>query len=293
MKYFKKYLTYSIIGINIISIFISCSISNIIETNKFKTKEFKVSPKHFAELDGCFLAFDLKTKKLVANFGKIRCSQLYEPCSTFKLPLAIMAFESGILKDESTSYQWDGKKRFIDSWNADQTASSWMKNSVVWYSQKITPLLGKEKIQNYLQKFNYGNQDFSAGLTGAWLTITKNDSDKSKGSLKITAYEQLEFLKHFWNEDLSVSSESISKTKKIIYLESSPSGFKLHGKTGSGYLKNLKGDFGWFVGHVEGNGKEYLFVTTFTRDEKSSDSRFPGLLAKDLTKEILKDNFAW
>ena len=45
----------------------------------------------------------------------------------------------------------------------------------MWLSQLLTPQLEMPKIKNYLQKFNYGNQDFSAdvgknnGLTNAWL----------------------------------------------------------------------------------------------------------------------------
>ncbi len=255
--------------------------------------EFIIQKQHFEKADGCFVFYDMKSGKIVAVYGEERCRQRYAACSTFKWPLAAMAFDAGILKDENTLFKWDGIHRSIEAWNQDCTAASWMKNSVVWYSQRITPLLGRARLKSYLQAFQYGNQDISGGLTSAWLTITKTDSDPGKGTLKISAFEQLEFLKKFWGGKLPVSPDAIQKTKGITFLETSPQGYKLHGKTGSGYLDDPSGDFGWFIGHIGGPDSEYLFVTALTRDRKTSDAQFPGMVAKEITKAILKDNRIW
>ena len=198
-----------------------------------RAAEFKIQKSHFEQSEGCFIIYDLKTDKLLGIFGEERCKQPYAPCSTFKMPLAVMAFDAGVLKDENTLLKWDGIKRSIEAWDRDCTAASWMRNSVVWYSQRLTLLLGKTKVQSYLKGFNYGNQDISAGLTGFWLTASKTDSDPGRGSLKISAFEQLDFLKRFWSGKLPVSPDAIEKTKKITFLETSPNGFTLHGKTGS------------------------------------------------------------
>jgi len=53
-----------------------------------------------------------------------------------------MAFDAGILKDEGSGMKWDGTKTSRQEWNRDQTAASWMKYSVVWFSQRLTPQLG-------------------------------------------------------------------------------------------------------------------------------------------------------
>lgn len=258
-----------------------------------KAAEFTIQKSHFERSDGCFIIYDLKNDQILSIYGEERCKQRYAACSTFKMPLAVMAFDAGILNDENTIFKWDGIKRSMESWNQDSTAASWMRNSVVWYSQRITPLLGKARLQSYLKAFSYGNQDISAGLTGAWLTISKTDSDPGRGSLKISAFEQLDFLKRFWTGKLPVSPDAIDKTTRITFLETSPNGFTLHGKTGSGYLDDLQGDFGWFIGHIQGNAKEYLVITTFTRDRTISDARYPGMLAREITKAILKDNQIW
>lgn len=258
-----------------------------------KAAEFQIRKSHFERIDACFIIYDMKSQQILAVYGEERCKQRYVACSTFKMPLAVMAFDSGILKDENSLFRWDGIKRSNEAWNQDCTAASWMKNSVVWYSQRITPLLGKARLQSYLKAFNYGNQDISAGLTGAWLTDGKVGSDAGKGRLKISAFEQLEFLKSFWTDRLPVSADAIEKTKRITFIETSPNGFTLHGKTGSGYLDDLKSDLGWFIGHIQGNAREYLVVTAITRDEKGADARYPGMAAREITKAILLDNHIW
>ncbi|MBI5548841.1 MAG: class D beta-lactamase [Deltaproteobacteria bacterium] len=247
----------------------------------------------FAGLDGCFLAWDLKSDRLAGAHGDERCRRRLPACSTFKVPLALMAFDAGILESEETAMTWDGVPRPIESWNRDHTARSWMAHSVVWYSQRLTPRLGLERIQRYLDDFQYGNRDFSAGLTSAWLTITKTDSDPGKGSLQISAYEQLEFMKRLWRGELPVSAKAQERTQALTFLETSPGGFTLHGKTGSGYPADLDGDFGWFVGHLSGHGRQLVLVTSVVRDERSADARFPGLRAKELAKSVLVANQLW
>lgn len=258
-----------------------------------KETGFMIDSGRFAGMDGCAIVFDARMGKIAGVYGEKRCKERVTACSTFKVPLALMAFDSGVLSDESTVLKWDGVQWPFDSWNQDQTAASWLRNSVVWYSQRLTPMLGLEKIKAYLKAFDYGNQDFSSGLTSAWLTITKSDTNPDKGSLKISAYEELEFFRRFWRGALPVSGAAVEKTKKMIYLETSPGGYALHGKTGSGYLDGLTGDFGWFAGHVEGKGREYFVVTAVTRNGNAADARIPGLVAKELAKNILKDNSVW
>ena len=57
-----------------------------------------------------------------------------------------MGIENGVLKIAESSFKWGGNHNKIESWNADQTARTWLLNSVVWYSQKVTPQLGLDFI---------------------------------------------------------------------------------------------------------------------------------------------------
>jgi len=178
----------------------------------------------FAGRDGCFALYDLKAKTLVVRSNPDRCALRTSPCSTFKVPLALMGFDAGVLTDENSSMPWDGKKTTRDVWNRDQTAATWMQNSVVWFSQRLTPLLGMDKVKAYLAGFDFGNQDMSGGLTRAWL----------ESSLLVSPDEQLRFWGRFWREELPVSKHAFAMTKKITFVDTSEKGWILHGKTGSG-----------------------------------------------------------
>lgn len=244
---------------------------------------------YFPNKTGCFLLYNMTTNKFDKVIGEETCKKRFPACSTFKIPLAVMAFDSGALKDENEVYKWDGKKNFLPSWNQDTDAKKWMTNSTVWFSQRLTPKIGAEKIKKYLKDFHYGNEDMSAGLTVAWL-LQPNDPN----GLKITAYEQTEFLKNLWNSQLPVSKRSMELAKSLTFLETSPRGFKLYGKTGSNFFeKDLNVRFGWFVSHVVKDDKKYIAITNFSDNTHSSGEGFGGMQAKEITKAILADQGLW
>jgi beta-lactamase class D len=237
----------------------------------------------FAGRDGCFELYDMMAGKLVVRSDALRCSERMSPCSTFKLALALMAFDSGVLADERSGMKWDGKDYGRAPWNRDQTAASWMQDSVVWFSQRLAPRLGMKRVQGYLKRFAYGDQDMSGGLTRAWL-----DS-----SLAISPDEQLRFLQRLFRGELPVSRHALRATRKIALAGTSAAGWTLHGKTGSGYLgpdeqgKARARLHGWFVGHVARGERAYVFVTAYADREPPADERPAGWIARDITKAVL------
>lgn len=231
--------------------------------------------KIFQGRDGCFVLYDLKTDKVVCRYNEARCALRVSPCSTFKIAIALMAFDKGILKDEETTYKWDGIDHEIRDWNRDTSASDWLKYSVVWYSQRITPQLGPAAITNYLAGFDYGNQDISGGLTNFWLG----------SSLKISANEEIEFLKKLWRNQLPVSRRAMTLTRNIMPLDISPSGAQLNGKTGSRVTADKS--LGWFVGHLQTKQGEYVFALNYTRNNPPNEKSYPGMIAEKLCKEVL------
>jgi len=266
--------------IAIIFLVVSCTMSS-----KKTTDEGLINDQ---EISACFLLYDLKKQKFVKEYNPERCKLRQTPCSTFKVPLAAMAFDSGILKDENTTLKWSGEKQFFDSWNRDHTASSWMKESVVWYSQKITKKMGKNKIQKYLDQFDYGNENMSGGLTNAWLTPAPF-SKKVDNSISISGYEQIEFLKKLWSNQLPISQKAHELTQKITLLEITPQGYALSGKTGSGFFDLTSNRrIGWFIAHIKGNGQEYVSVMNFHDLRVQDKPEFGGMMARKLTKEFLQ-----
>ena len=250
---------------------------------------------YFTDKNGCFMLYDMNTGKTVAKYNAKRCAQRIPADSTFKIALSLMAFDQKIINN-GTVFKWDGKSRWLKNWNQNQTPRTWMQYSVVWVSQLLTPQLGMPKIKNYLQKFNYGNQDFSGdpgknnGLTNAWLN----------SSLKISADEQLLFLINMVTNKLPVSYAAITNTFNNMYIDNNPTtdlslygtqfdtlknNWQLHGKTGSSGSTGFRD--GWFEGIVVKGKQKYVFVTNFSDTVPSSDNISGGGVAKKITIKLL------
>lgn len=235
--------------------------------------------------ENCFIAKE--NNFILQKHGD--CSKRYSPCSSFKIALALMGYDAGILKDE-THPEWGFKpeyEAFLDSWKNPQNPTTWMKNSCVWYSQVLTPQLGMKKFQSYVKKFNYGNLNVSGdigknnGLTHAWLS----------SSLEVSPEEQVIFLEKLLANALPVSKHAHDMAKGIIYVEDLPNGWKLYGKTGSGYLlktdneEKLEIKHGWFVGWIEKGDKKIVFVNHIVDSKK--EEAHAGPRAKQQAKEKL------
>lgn len=273
-----------IVVILILSSFLGCSSKNkIAETTP---KEVDV----FGGRKACFLLYNVKTKVFEKIVGEEVCREQFPSCSSFKVPLAVIAFDSGILKDENQVLKWDGIKDDREVANKDHNAKTWMSDSIVWFSQRITAKLGKPKFQKYLNKFNYGNKDISAGITNAWLVSPAAQTP----ALKISAYEQVDFMNKLWSNNLPASKRAIKLTQDIIYLETSPNGFKLSGKTGSNfYDANKKMHFGWFIAHIQKEDQEYISVVNISDIKPSDEPGYGGMKAKAITKSLLSAQGLW
>lgn len=256
----------------------------------------------FKNYDACFILYSINEHKVLSEYNpNNRCNQRISPDSTFKIALSLMAFNQGII-NQNTVFKWNGIKGVIPEHDQDQTPASWLKYSVVWISQELTPQLGYSRIKHYLAGLNYGNQDFSGdpakhnGLTHAWLS----------SSLKISAVEQLEFLKAMLGNELPIANEAVANTKKNLYLGQLDNGVDYYGKTGSGRNGHNERDAavsklrdGWFVGFVENGSQQYIFVSNLT-DKKmlgtidKADGNlkpFGGQILKPITLKLLNDYF--
>ncbi|MGN6143774.1 MAG: penicillin-binding transpeptidase domain-containing protein, partial [Mesorhizobium sp.] len=74
------------------------------------------------------------------------CDRRVTPASTFKIAIALMGYDDGFLKDEHSPKLpfRKGYPSWVAAWKADQDPTSWIANSVVWYSQQVTRHLGVE-----------------------------------------------------------------------------------------------------------------------------------------------------
>lgn len=236
---------------------------------------------HAAEA-GCTLVLSYPDKQILMRDGV--CDERMSPMSSFKIPLAAMGYDAGILRDADNPL-WLYEEGFTVNKADDLKATdptSWEKNSVVWYSQKLTGLLGMERFQAYVDRFKYGNSDLTGhpgkkdGLTEAWLM----------SSLKISPLEQADFIFKLLNDDLGVSARAGKLTRAIIPSFKGADGWDVQGKTGSGWwITDVKGvpdkskPLGWFVGWATKGERAVVFVRLYKGDKKSDT--YGGMIARD------------
>lgn len=145
----------------------------------------------FHGISGTIVIKNLKTDNMY-TYNLQRSTQRFTPESSFKVPNALIGLEEHAVEDEYEVKRWDGVVREFDVWNRDHTLASAMRNSAIWYYQAMARDIGPERMQNNLNRIEYGNQDIRGGIDTFWL-----DS-----SLTISAQEQAQFMEKLAEETL-------------------------------------------------------------------------------------------
>jgi beta-lactamase class D len=224
----------------------------------------------FPKGEGTFILKDLESEKMFI-YNNERAKEQRAPNSTFKIMNSLIGLQVKAVKDEYEIKHWDGTKRTLDNWNQDHTLGSGMRNSVVWYYQEMARDIGEGRMQEWLDRCSYGNRDISGGIDRFWLS----------SSLKISPFEQIDFLEGLYRETLPFD-KGVMKTVKRIMIQQEGDEYTLYGKTGSsGLVDGLS--TGWFVGFVVIKGHPYAFVTNLDSQEE-----FAGPAAKKVTIGILQ-----
>lgn len=184
-------------------------------------------------------------------FDRARAETRFIPASTFKVFNALVALDTAAVKDEYEVIRWDGVKRSFEHWNRDHSLASAMKFSVVWFYQEMARRAGQARMQAWIDRVGYGNGDLGGGVDRFWLS----------GDLRISAREQIDFLRRLARNELPFTPRAQEAVRRITILESAPD-FVLHGKTGWAPRGDTarKDDLGWFVGWVERAGRRWFFA---------------------------------
>ncbi len=200
-----------------------------------------------ARTEGTFAAF-VKDRMVMTDESRARIG--YIPASTFKIPHALIALETGVVADvDKEVIRWDGVPREIEEWNRDHTLRTAMQYSVVPVFQQIANRIGSERMKQFVDAFDYGNRDIGgAPLDKFWL----------EGNLRISALEQIRFLRRFLSEDLPIAKRNLELVKDIIP-EEKAEGIDLHAKTGTQF-KDGKPVLGWLVGWAERGDEVAIFA---------------------------------
>ena len=202
---------------------------------------------HAAGVDGTFILYNLQAGTYTGHNAD-RWDSAYLPASTFKIFNALVALETGVIKDEHTVIPWDSTVHPREEWNRDHTLATGFKASTVWFYQELARRIGGVCMQRYLDSVGYGNRVMGGPIDRFWLG----------GGLRITPREQVGFLVRLYNDALPFAPEVMHTVKEIMIVEQAP-GYILRAKTG--YSGGRAPQAGWYVGYVERADGVYFFAT--------------------------------
>lgn len=213
------------------------------------------------------------------EFGPQQCQLPQSPCSTFKIPNALIGLQEGVVSGPEHLKKWDGIERQREETNRDHNLSSAIRDSVVWYFQSLARDVGSASMQKWLNALDYGNRDISAGIDRFWLG----------SSLKIDANRQLDLIKSLSHQTLPFKPEFQQQLSDMLIQESSLAG-TLHAKTGSCLGNGTdQPDHGWFIGWIDWDtGTARNPVTSwFVINIRGKDAR--GWYARPIALSLLSD----
>ena len=243
----------------------------------------------------CFIFFapfqawgeDLEFKQLFSNMGvtgtivisplnegetfvhdDLRANRRFSAASTFKILNTLVSLEENVISINDT-LKWDGISREIHEWNRDQSLESAFRSSCVWCFQELARRVGTAKYKHHLARSAYGELHKSFNETTFWLD----------GSLKISAVEQVEFLKKVYRRSLPFKDSSYNSLRQFMLVEKN-SEYSLLAKTG--WATKASPPVGWYVGYVETRKGTWFFAMNMDTPDQSA---LP--LRQKITREAL------
>jgi beta-lactamase class D len=155
---------------------------------------------------GCFLLHDMTTGRTQA-WESQSWSVSTSPASTFKIPHALIGLETGVIPEADAVRPWDERKHSWAPWGReDQTLTTAIRESVVWYFQEVAAEVGRERMLAHLSQLDYGDAQVADHVTTFWLD----------GALTISGHDQLDFLRRFWSGALHVSKSHLHSVQAIL-----------------------------------------------------------------------------
>lgn len=231
-----------------------------------------------AQVEGTFVLLDGQSGEY-RRYNEARAARRFLPASTYKIPNTLIALESGVAADKDFTIAWDSERVprqawWPAAWAQDNTLTTALQNSTVWYYQELARRIGAQRMQEYIDRFNYGNRNITGDIDSFWL----------RGQLKISADEQVHFLRDFYTQRLGISPGTTQTVKDILVLEET-SQYRLSGKTGwAGMGEKDQLQTGWLVGYLEREGEVFFFALNIDI-QRNEDAA----ARMKITQDVLRD----
>jgi beta-lactamase class D len=212
---------------------------------------------------GTFVAYKTDDYLIIAS-DKERSGAAQLPASTFKIPNSLIALETGVVADpDKDIFKWDGVTRSIEAWNKDHTLRSAIAVSAVPVYQEIARRIGQERMQKYVDLFEYGNRDIGGGIDQFWLT----------GNLRIDPMQQIDFVDRLRRGVLPVSKRSQDLVRDILSV-TKVGDATIRFKTGLLGAEVGRPSLGWLVGWVEKGSDRTVFALNLdVREPRHTEAR--------------------
>lgn len=233
---------------------------------------------YFEEINGAAVIYD-PAENCYQIYNQELALTRRSPCSTFKIISSLIALENGIIEPDNSTRVWSGEVFWNEDWNKDIDFSDAFHASCVWYFREVIDEIGKDMMQDELNKLQYGNCDISdwngelntnnhnPALTGFWI----------ESSLLISPKEQVEVIERIFGDNTNYSEETRNQLKQVMLLsEPNESDILIYGKTGMGKNYGIVVD-SWFTGFADTPEKRIYFCVylgeTENKDVSSAKAR--------------------
>jgi len=191
------------------------------------------------------------------------CAVKSAPASTFKIPHALIALETGVVTDPMALVPWDGTKYPNPAWEKPHSLDSSMKWSALWFYQRTASLIGRERMLAWVKRLGYGTDSYEGEQTTFWLN----------GDLVVSPVEQLDFLSRLARYRLPVRREHVDAVRAAFEMPPGeitnatgthpfalkwPGPLVVRAKTGNATVAGER--VSWVVGHVESRNRGWVFA---------------------------------
>jgi beta-lactamase class D len=203
--------------------------------------------------------------------GRLNPDERLAPCSTFKLPHALIALERGVIKLEENLLTCDPKECHHphDTLGLEKA----IRESCVSYFRQVARRIGVEGERAGIKALGYP-------ATGA---LKPADLFWLEGpTFGISPMEQLSWIHRFYTEDLGVKPAHLQAVRAATR-RTETSAWTLYGKTGSSRLLHGQA-YGWFVGQVKWKSGRVSDVVVLVKATKGG---FLGLMAQEALEHLL------
>ena len=176
-----------------------------------------------------------------------RSTKKFASASTFKIFNTLIALDERVFDPGNDQFVWDGTPYEFGDWNRNLSLPMAYKASCVWCYQKLAERMGAATYLHHLRRAQYGEIDTPFEGTTFWLD----------GSFRVSAVDQIEFLKKLYTQSLPYKSTSYAGLKSIMRAKSTAD-YQIYAKTG--WARRVTPEIGWYVGYVESKNDVWFFA---------------------------------